>query len=215
MSMLFKCPPGAYLGGIVPTTCPIKWDQTQKLVFGRKFADRFANAGAFISQMAWYSLLNITVNDSRLVITPYVSGLTIPATTVLTKGGNDNTTIDGVPEVNGIGFATVKFQLKNISAETADELRLLGTESMIQPGVSNIVAYFLQTSDAVVWNKTSTGDKYDGFEIFNLVVTDIGNEGLNTNTMYDVQFDMKGGWSQYWGYQVLPFNPRDMSNPAS
>jgi hypothetical protein len=212
--MLFKCPPGTYLGGIVPTNCPIKWDQTQKMVLGRKYANRFANAGAFISSVVWQGLLNAT-DDSRLVITPYVSSFVIPPSTVLTKGGNDNTTIDGVAEVNGISFVTVKFQLKNISAETADELRLLGTETMIQPGVSNIVAYFLQTSDAVVWNKTSTGTKYDGFEIFNLVVTDIGNEGLNTNTMYDVQFDMKGGWSQWWGYQVLPFNPRDLSNPAS
>lgn len=214
MSMLFKCPPGPYLGGIVPTTCPIKWDQTQKMVFARKYANRFPNAGAFISAAMWQTLLNAT-DDSRLVITPYVSSLVVPATTVLTKGGNDNTTIDGVPEINGVGFATVKFQLKNISAETAQELRLLGTETMIQPGVSNIVGYFLQTSDAVVWNKTATGDKYDGFEIYNLVVTDIGNEGLNTNTMYDVQFDMKGGWSQWWGYQVLPFNPRDLSNPSS
>jgi hypothetical protein len=212
--MLFKCPPGTYLGGIVPTTCPIKWDQTQKLVFGRKYTNRFANAGAFVSQVTWQNLLN-AMDDSRLVITPYVSSLVIPPTTVLTKGGNDNTTIDGVPEVNGVGFATVKFQLKNISAETAQELRLLGTETMIQPGVSNIVAYFLQTSDAVVWDKTATGDKYNGFEIFNLVVTDLGNEGLNTNTMYDVQFDMKGGWSQWWGYQVMPFNPRDLSNPSS
>lgn len=214
MSFLFKCPPGSYLGGIVPTTCPIKWDQTQKLVFGRKVTNRFANAGAFISQVTWQNLLNAT-DDTRLVITPYVSSFVIPPSTVLTKGGNDNTTIDGVAEVNGVSFTTVKFQLKNISAETAQELRLLGTETMLQPGVSNIVGYFLQTSDAVVWNKTATGDKYDGFEIFNLVVTDIGNEGLNTNTMYDVQFDMKGGWSQWWGYQVLPFNPRDLSNPSS
>jgi hypothetical protein len=214
MSMLFKCPPGTYLGGIVPTTCPIKWDQTQKLVFGRKSAGRFPNDGAFVSSTHWQALFN-AVDDTKLVITPYVSGLVVPPTTVLTKGGNDNTTIDGVAEVNGVSFTTVKFQLKNISAETAQELRLLGTETMIQPGVSNIVGYFLQTSDAVVWNKTSTDDKYDGFEIFNLVVTDIGNEGLNTNTMYDVQFDMKGGWSQWWGYQVLPFNPRDLSNPSS
>ncbi len=212
--MLFKCPPGPYLGGIVPTNCPIKWDQTQKLVFGRKSPGRFANAGAFIDQTTWQNLLN-AMNDTRLVITPYVSNLTIPATTVLTKGGNDNTTIDGVPEINGISFATVKFQLKNVSAETAQELRLIGTESMIQPGVSNIVAYFLQTNDAVVWDKTASGTLFNGFEVFNLVVTDLGNEGLNTNTMYDIQFDMKGGWSQYWGYQVLPFNPRDLSNPSS
>lgn len=214
MSMLFKCPPGTYLGGIAPTDCPIKWDQTQKIVFGRKSTGRFPNAGAFVSQSHWQSLLN-ALNDSRLVITPYVSNLVIPATEVLSQGGNDNTTIDGVPEVTGIGFAAVTFTLKNVSAETANELRLIGTETMIQPGVSNIVAYFLQTSDAVVWNKTASGDGYEGFEIFNLVVTDAGNEGLNTNTMYNVSFNMKGGWSQYWGYQVLPFNPRDLSNPTS
>lgn len=214
MSMLAKCPPGTYLGGIAPTECPIKWDQTQKIVFGRKYDNRFPNAGSFVSQAHWQALLNV-LNDSRLVITPYVSNLVIPATEVLSQGGNDNSTIDGVPEITGVGFASVTLMLKNISAETANELRLIGTESMIQPGVSNIVAYLLQTGNAVVWDKTATGDKYDGFEIFNLVVTDIGNEGLNTNTVYNVSFNMKGGWSQYWGYQVLPFNPRDLENPAS
>lgn len=214
MSMLFKCPPGTYLGGIAPTDCPIKWDQTQKLVFGRKSANRFPNAGAFISEANWQTLMS-AMDDSRLVITPYLSNLVIPPSEVLSQGGNDNTTIDGVREITGVGFVTVTAQLKNISSETANELRLIGTESMIQPGVSNIIAYFLQTSNAVVWDKTQTLDKYEGFEIFNLVLTDIGNEGLNTNTVYNLSFDMKGGWSQYWGYQVLPFNPRDLENPAS
>jgi len=214
MSMLFKCPPGTYLGGIAPTDCPIKWDQTQKLVLGRKSAGRFPNAGAFVSESHWQTLLN-ALNDSRLVITPYLSNLVIPPSEVLSTGGNDNTTINGVREVTGVGFVTVTAMLKNVSAETANELRLIGTESMIQPGVSNIVGYFLQTSNAVVWNKTESGVAYDGFEIFNLVVTDLGNEGLNSNTNYNVSFDLMGGWSQYWGYQVLPFNPRELENPTS
>jgi hypothetical protein len=214
MSMLFNCPSPTYLGGIVPTDCPIKWDQTQKLVFGRKDSTRFPNAGAFVSEAHWQSLLN-ALDDSRLVITPYVSGLTIPATEVLSNGGNDNTTLDGVPEVTGVGFATVTCMLKNVSAETADELRKIGSETMIQPGVSNIEVFFLQTADAVVYNKTSSLDGFRGFEVFNLVVTDIGNEGLNSNTMYNVTFNMKGGWSQFWGYQAMPFNPRDLENPTS
>ncbi len=214
MSMLFKCPPGPYLGGIAPTTCPMKWDQTQKLALGRKSAGRFPNAGAFISEAHWQALFN-AINDSRLVITPYLSNLVIPPSEVLSTGGNDNTTIDGVREITGVGFVTVTAMLKNVSAETANELRLIGTESMIQPGVSNIVGYFLQTSNAVVWDKTVSLEAYEGFEIFNFVVTDLGNEGLNSNTTINVSFDMKGGWSQYWGYQVLPFNPRDLSNPSS
>ena len=214
MSFLFNCPVGPYLGAIAPTDCPIKWDQTQKMVFGRKDATRFPNAGSFVSQAHWQSLFNV-LSDARLVITPYVSSLVVPATEVLTTGGNDNTTIDGVPEVTGVGFATVSMVLKNISAETANEIRLLGTETMIMPGVTNIEGYFLQTSDAVVYNKTATLAAYRGFDIYNLVITDIGNEGLNSNTMYNLTFNVKGGWSQYWGYQVLPFNPRDLENPAS
>lgn len=214
MSLLFKCPIGPYLGGIAPTDCPIKWDQTQKVVFGRKDATRFPNAGAFVSEAHWQALLNAT-DDSRLVITPYVSGFVIPPTEVLSAGGNDNTTIDGVREVTGVGYATVSMMLKNISSETANELRAIGTETMIQPGVSTIEGFFLQTSDAVVYNKTASLAEFRGFEIFNLVVTDIGNEGLNSNTVYNVTFDVKGGWSQYWGYQVLPFNPRDLANPTS
>ena len=214
MSLLFKCPPGPYLGGIAPTTCPIKWDQTQKLALGRKSTNRFPNAGAFISQAHWQALLN-ALTDARLVITPYLSNLVIPASEVLSTGGNDNTTIDGVREITGVGFVTVTAQLKNVSAETANELRLIGSESMLSPGVSNLVGYFLQTDNAVVYDKRATLVAFEGFDIYNFVVTDLGNEGLNANTVVNISFDLKGGWSQYWGYQVLPFNPRDLSNPAS
>ena len=214
MSMLFQCPEPTYIGGIVPTTCPIKWDQIQKLVFGRRDDTRFPNAGAFVSEAHWQSLLN-ALDDSRLVITPYISGFDIPATEPVTQGGNDNTTINGVREIMGGQFVTVPFMMKNVSAATAEELRRIGSETMIQPGVSNIEAWFLATDNNVIYDETATGDKFRGFKIFNLFVPDIASAGLNTNTTYNVTFDLAFGWSQYWALQQMPFNPRDLENPAS
>jgi hypothetical protein len=212
--MLFNCPERPYLGGIAPTLCPIKWDQIQKLVFGRKDDDRFPNAGSFLSQAHWQALLNAT-DDSRLVITPYVSGLDIPATEPVTQGGNDNTTVNGVREIMGGQFVTVPMVLKNVSSQTADELRQIASETMIQPGVSNIQAFFLATDNNVIYDETVNRDKYYGFTIYNLFVPDIASAGLNTNTMYNVSFDLAFGWSQYWALQQLPFNPRELENPAS
>lgn len=214
MSMLAQCPEPAYIGGIVPTTCPIKWDQIQKLVLGRSSSTRFPNAGAFVSQAHWQALLD-AITDQRLVITPYVSGFDIPATEPVAQGGNDNTTINGVREIMGGQFVTVPFMIKNVSAATADELRKIGSETMIQPGVSNIEAFFLATDNNVIYDARESGDEYRGFKIYNLFVPDIASAGLNTNTTYNITFDMAFGWSQYWALQQLPFNPRELENPAS
>lgn len=214
MSMLFDCPAGPYIGGIVPTNCPIKWDQTQKLMLGRVDPDRFPNAGAFLSQAHWQALMS-AMNDSRLVITPYISGFEIPASEAISAGGNDNTTLNGVRELQGGQMVTVPFMLKNVSAETAEELRRIATETQVMPGVSNIEAYFLQSGTNVIYDKTKTGTGFRGFKIFNLFVPDIANAGLNANTTYNITFDLAFGWSQYWGLQELPFDPKELENPAS
>jgi len=212
--MLFKCPPGATLSGIAATDCPIKWDQIQKLAFGRKASTRFPNAGAFLSEAHWTSLLT-ALTDAKIVMTPYISGLDIPASEAITQGGNDNTTIDGVREMMGGQSIIVPFMLKNVSAATANELRLIAAETMIQPGVSNIQAYFLATDNNVIYDEGVTGNDFNGFTVLNLFVPDIASAGLNTNTMYNCSFELRFGWSQYWALQQLPFNPRDLENPAS
>lgn len=207
--MLLNCPPPASLVAPVATVCPIKFDQIQKIALGRSFTARFADEADLLLEATWTAAKALTT-DEKIVITPFVSGLVFPASEAIKQGGNDNTTLNGVSEVMGGQMITVTFQLKNVSAATAESIRKIGTETMLQPGVSNIEAFFFGTNNSIIYNSDSAGTVVKGFPIYNLVVPDVASEGLNTNNTYNISFEMAFGWSRYWKLAVATWNPRSL-----
>jgi hypothetical protein len=213
--MLFKCPKQATLTEVTPTACPIKFDQIQKLAIGRLISEaRFdsivgAEGKPITDQAIWTALLAAT-DDTKIVVTPYFSGFSIPATEAIKQGGNDNTTLNGVSEVMGGQMVTVPFVLKNVSSETAKGLRLLATESMLQPGETNIGGYFFATDNNIVFDGGADGTEFLPFEIYNMFVPDVASEGLNTNNTYNCSFEMRFGWSENWKAVKADFNPRSL-----
>lgn len=212
--MLFNCPPPAHLNGIAATTCPQKWGQIQKIAFGRSYEDRFANMGAFIGENIWEALLAVT-NDSKLVVSPYFAGMQFPVAAPITQGGNDNTTINGVTDLQGGQMIVVPFVLTNQSSQTMREFRELAAETMIQPGFSNIEAYLFNDNNSVIYDEGASGDLFNGFKIYNLYIPDVASNGLNSNNTYNCQFELPFGWSQYWNMVKQTWNPRDLANAES
>lgn len=214
MTMLANCPLPSYLRAIALTSCPQKWGQIQKVAFARVYADRFANAGGFISQAVWQALL-ATTNDSRLVISPYFAGMQFPVGEAITSGGNDNTTINGVTDLLGGQMIKVPFVLTNQSAQTMREIRDLAAESMIQPGFSQLSMYLFNDNNEVIYDQSSDASQYNGFKIYNLFVPDVSSLGLNTNNTYNCSFEVPFGWSEFWQKQKMSWNPRDLANAVS
>ena len=202
---LINCPLPASLGSIPATPCPLRWDQVQKLAFQRiQSAPSFATETALKTQSNWTTLLN-AADNTKIIVTPYLNSFVVPASEALKQGGNDNSTLNGVPELKGIGFVTVGFKFVNISAAAAAAIRALAAESVIAPGVTNLSAYFFAKDRNIVHNTLA------GFPIYNLVITDPGSEGLNANNEYNVSFDMPGGWSETWAQSTALFNPNLLS----
>lgn len=207
--MLFNCPAPSALAAITATTCPTKFDQIQKMALGRVFAGRFADATDLGTEATWTAAKALTTSE-KIVITPYLSNLVIPGSEAIKQGGNDNTTLNGVSEVMGGQMVTVTFTLKNVSAATAEALRAIGTETMLQPGVSQIEAFFFGTDNSIIYNAESAGTAASGFPIYNLVVGDVGSEGLNSHNTYNISFEMAFGWSRYWKMITPAWNPRSL-----
>lgn len=214
MTMLANCPLPTHLNGIAATACPQKFGQIQKIAFGRTYADRFASGATFISEGSWDNLI-AAINDSKLVISPYLAGLSFPVAAPITQGGNDNTTINGVTDLQGGQMIVVPFVLTNQSAQTMREFRDLAAETMLQPGFSQLEAYLFNDNDEVIYDETSAGTEYNGFRIYNLYIPDVSSNGLNSNNTYNCQFELPFGWSQYWNKQKMTWNPRDLANAAS
>lgn len=202
--MLLECPPPAVLANIPATNCPIKFDQIQKIAFGRKTTDaRFDTEAEMLTQAAWTALLAAT-DESKIVVSPYFTGLTIPVGEAIKTGGNDNTTINGISELQGGPSVVVPFICKNISAETARGLRALCSETQLQPGDTNLEGYFFARNNNIIYDARDT--KIQGFEIFNLFVPDVASEGFNANNTYNCSFELKFGWSEYFKMVKANFN---------
>lgn len=206
--MLFQCPPPANLANIPATDCPVKFDQIQKLAFGRKTsAPRFESEAELISQAAWTALL-AAADDTKVVISPYFTGFSIPVGEPIKTGGNDNTTLNGVAELQGGSSVVVPFIIKNISSETARGLRSLCAETQLQPGETNLEAYFLATNNNIIYD--ARDGNIQGFEIFNLFVPDVATEGFNANNTYNCSFELRFGWSEYHKMVKAGFDPRKL-----
>jgi hypothetical protein len=114
--MLLQCPTPATLAAIPAMNCPIKFDQIQRIAFGRKTTDaRFDTEAEMITQAARTSLLAAS-DATKIVISLYFTDLTISVGEPIKTGGNDNTTINGISELQGGPSLVVPFICKNISA---------------------------------------------------------------------------------------------------
>ncbi|WP_293916553.1 MULTISPECIES: hypothetical protein [unclassified Sphingobacterium] len=206
--MLFKCPLPAALTAIPATNCPVKFDQIQKIAFGRKTSvERFADDAAIALQASWTALLTAT-DEKKIVVSPFFTGFTIPVGEPIKTGGNDNTTLNGVAELQGGSSVVVPFIIKNVSAETAKGLRALCAETQVQPGETNLEGYFFATNDNIIYD--GRDGNVQGFEIFNLFVPDVATEGFNANNTYNCSFELRFGWSEYFKMVKASFNPRTL-----
>lgn len=203
MNPLFSCPPPAALATIPAQACPEVWDQIVKFAFQRKQASPSFTSATIKVAATWTPLLTATDN-TKIVITPYIAGVVIPPSEVLKEGGNDNSTINGIPRIGGLGHVSVTAQPQSLAAAVRTALQGLGSESAISPGFTNLWVYFFNRYGQIIANADGSG-----FDAYNVMGGDAGTEGFNKLNTINWGFDLAGGWSTNATlYQpTAPFNP--------
>lgn len=139
------------------------------------------------------------VGSTKIVGTPLFSGLVIPPGEALTEGGNDNSTLNGVAELRGLGTVHVTGQFKNLDADVRAALRKLTQES-VTPGGTNLWAYGVNRFGQLIYLSNATTGVL-GIKIYNFVTPDVGSEGFNRDNITPFAFDLEPGWSD--GVKVL------------
>lgn len=190
---LFLCPPPAAIANIPTFACPIRWEQIQKILFRR-----ITGAAALTTSTALLSatitpLLSET-DETKIVVSPFLSNVIIPPNEVLKEGGNDNTTLNGVPQFRGLGFSGGTAQLRNAPATVAAAIGAITSETAVQPGQTNIEAIFVN-KDGKIIGKNPSSTVFTGFPIYNFVITDVSTEGFGKDNLYNISFDLAPGWS--------------------
>lgn len=190
MDPLFVCPPSAALTTIPAQLCPENWGQIQRLAFQRKQAVPSFTATTIKAIATWTPLLTAT-DATKVVITPFIAGIVIPTGEILKEGGNDNTTINGIPRLTGLGHVAVTAKPQSLSAAVRAALQTLASESAVSPGFTNLWVYYINQYNQIIAN-----DDGSGFDAYNVMIGDTGSEGLNKLNENNFSFDLAPGWSK-------------------
>lgn len=201
---LFNCPVGTALPSVSAPSCPNKWDQFVK-IFIRRISGRATLTTSTILLSASVSPLLSASDDTKIVVLPYIGNIVIPVGEPIKSGGNDNTTIGGVPRLEGLPFVSVTgAYIEDYDAASIDPLRTaLATESSLN-GDSNLEGFFVNRFGKVGAINPSSTTLY-GVKLHNIVIGDASSEGLGKPTRYPVSFDLAPGWSE--GFKL--FTPTD------
>jgi hypothetical protein len=193
MNPLFVCPPPASLEEIPAQECPVRFDQIVKFFFQRKQTAPSFTTTTLLAQATWTPLLAAS-DDTKVIKSPLVPNVVIPPGEVLKEGGNDNTTINGIPRLNGMGFVAVTAQLQDAEAAVAEAIRALASESAILAGYTNLWMYMVNRFGQII--TAVDGSNCPGIEVYNVCAGDTGTEGLNKSNINNLTFDLAPGWSR-------------------
>lgn len=209
MNPLFTCPPPTTLAVIPTQACPERFDQIIRLMFQRKQATGSFTPTSIKLSATWTPL--VAASDATKIIgSPQIPNIVIPAGEVAKEGGNDNTTINGIPRLLGLQFVPVTAQLLDADKGTRAALRALASESAVQPGYTNLWAYMINRFGQIIGSLN--GANVEGFPVYNVVVGDTGTEGFNKTNVANFSFDLAPGWSDnaVMYDPTAPFNPLNL-----
>ncbi len=200
MDPLFYCPPAAVLTDIPDFECGFRFDQIQRFFFQRVQSPASFTAVTIKVAATWTPLL-AAVDDTKIVKTPRLPNVIVPPGEVLTEGGNDNTTLDGIPRLLGRGFSGVTIDLQDLPPAILSGIRALANESV---GNSNIWMYMINLRGQIIANNDGSG-----IPVYNIMVGDLGSEGFNRPNIARMSFGLAPGWSDDIDMfaPTAPFNP--------
>jgi len=189
MSLSCQCPNPTPIGDIPAQTCPENINQIQKIAVQRT-GDKFdGTSGNDITLLAdWQTRLS-AVDNTHIVVTPFVHEAIITAGEAITNGGGDNSTLNGESELVGVNPSQFTGMFKSLSKEVKQALFSLRCET-------GLVVYFFNEDGKIICQEKTTGE-YEGFQISSFFVGDTNNEGFATNDTNATSFNMKKDWSKY------------------
>ena len=185
MSVVCACPPPSAISAIPAAICPFKFDQVVKIWFQRKQATpNFDLVTNLIESEASWTPLFAASDDTKVTVSPFISGLTFPMSESIEVGGGDNSSVFGLPEYQGEGNIVVEGMLKNVEPARLKILDEYVCESLATQGSTNLTAYFLNRFGQIIHNNQQ------GFPIYNFRVSSLGSEGLNSNNTHAIRFNL-------------------------
>lgn len=184
------CPGLTELAAIPAYTCGENLGQIQKLIFQRRQATGSPTFATLILPQTlanWTALLTETDN-TKVVATPLFENFIIPPVEAITEGGDDNTTLNGVPLVVGASTISVTGNFRSIPAEILRALKAYNCEP-------NLTVFMVNEFDKIIGRTTTPASTdFRGIPISEFFIGDGGAEGKNTQDKTMFRFNLTYGW---------------------
>lgn len=200
MNDLCNCPNTDPLESIPEDNCPFNLEQIQKIIVqevGYKF-DSGATPATDPTLKADWDTLFAASDDTKAVITPFARNVVIEAGDFITTGGGDNSTLNGVEEIEGLNPAPVTGMFKSVSPAIEKALKKIACKK--------VQVFFVNGAGKII-AKDVGSDKTTGFVAESFGVKDRRNQGFGTKDQLDFQFSLKPGWSE----DLVIIDPQDFN----
>ena len=198
-----NCPAPTTLTEIIAELCGVNLKQIQRLGFQRRQSGFPFTDATIVDLAEWQTFLTAT-NDTKIVVTPLIGGdPVIEAGDKITTGGGDNSTLNGVEELEGVNPSNFSAVFKSLSSVTETQIKKLICEK-------NLVVYlFLQGGNIACVSadpSTATGGR-NGFNCESVFLSDRNNAGFGTKDTFNFSFALPAGWSENLIVVKPNFNP--------
>jgi len=207
---LCECPSNPTLTTISDYECGIDFDQIVRLGFSKNQPAQFptlAGAGGIQVQASW-DALKAAVDDTKVILTPPTVSLTIPKSEAQEAGGNDNSTIKGIPNYLGENPILISGQINSMPSAVYAEMLDLVCQSKSNIGKSLVMFYPFNQFEQVVYDDEGRDDvDLKGFPIYNFRISSPGSEGFNSLNTYDFSFYVAADWAKNFMVTKCDFDP--------
>lgn len=195
-----NCPAQTALTTIVAELCGVDMKQIQRMGFQR-FQSAVPFTATTILELATWQDYATATDDTKIVFTPIVRSAIIEPGDAITTGGSDNSTLNGVEEIEGVNPSNFTGIFKSISPAVEKQLKALICETGLT------VYFFLSGGRIAAKNITAPTAGKKGFEIQSFFVSDRNNQGFGTKDTNNVRFSLAEGWSEDLIIVTPNFNP--------
>jgi hypothetical protein len=195
-----NCPAPATLTEIGLITCGVDMNQIQRMAFQR-IGSSFDGVASNILELADWQAFMTAVDDTKIVVTPLIGGdPTIEAGDAITIGGGDNSTLNGIEQVEGVNPSAFSCFYNSLSSEVEKAMKALICEPNLR------VFFFLQGGKIAC--QEVAAPEYEGLLLSGQpFISDRNNAGFGTKDTVNMSFSLAEGWSN--DLQILSpnFNP--------
>lgn len=160
----------------------------------------------------WQALLDAD-DDTKIVLTPIIENLTIPPSTAILEGGDDNSTLDGQPIA--LGGSSPRSETGMMSSLQAAVRVALKKIQCVQSMDNPVILYFFTAKGKIISQAATSGPSYEGMPCAGFFIGDPSIDGYNTRDKTPIGFSFAYGWADRLREITPDFNVRTLFATAS